>query len=417
MTSPHDEVPQEPGWASPAGPAGDAAPPPPPAPAPAPAPAAPPPPYGQQVPPPVYGQPVPPPVYGQPAPPPLYGQQPPPGWGGPPAAPPVPLGWGQPMAPPPGASWRPPALQPGIIPLRPIGLGEIYDGAFRAIRANPKVMFGMSALVVTIAVAVQSLVAWYVAGVLATQFTDVADELDPHGTADLSASLGSSVAQLTSLPITALATTILTGLLIVSVSRSVLGQVVTVRDVLRSGRVWLVVAFSLLLAVAVSVAVGVGVGAVALLAVGGYVGLAILIGVLALFAYFVGAFWVNVRTLLTTPALMLEGKGFWPTIARSWRLTRGSFWRLLGIWLLTAILANIISAIFTVPASLVSQLLLDDTSGRSFGSIVINGIASIIALTLSTTFVAAVTALLYIDVRMRREGLDVELARAAEQTA
>ena len=45
------------------------------------------------------------------------------------------------------------------------------------------------------------------------------------------------------------------------------------------------------------------------------------------------------------------------------------------------------------------------------------GIAKIIALTLSTTFLAAVVALLYIDVRMRREGLDVELARAAETTA
>ena len=160
------------------------------------------------------------------------------------------------MAPPPGASWRPPALQPGIIPLRPIGLGEIYDGAFRAIRANPKVMFGMSAIVVTIAVALQSLISWYVEGLVSTQFTDLANELDPEGVAGLDSSLSASVGQLSGLPITALATTVLTGLLIVSVSRSVLGQVVTVREVLRGGRVWLVVAFSLLLGVAVAVVAG-----------------------------------------------------------------------------------------------------------------------------------------------------------------
>ena len=47
--------------------------------------------------------------------------------------------------PPPGLSWRPQALQPGIIPLRPLGMGEIYDGAFRAVRANPRVMFGLAA--------------------------------------------------------------------------------------------------------------------------------------------------------------------------------------------------------------------------------------------------------------------------------
>ena len=52
---------------------------------------------------------------------------------------------------------------------------------------------------------------------------------------------------------TALATTILTGLLIVSVSRSVLGQVATVGEVLRSWRVWLVVGFTFLSGLAVLV--------------------------------------------------------------------------------------------------------------------------------------------------------------------
>ncbi|WP_028050216.1 proline-rich domain-containing protein [Cellulomonas sp. URHD0024] len=424
MTSPHDDVPQEPAWTSPAGTE---------APAPHPTPDEPPvyvppggyppvygqptapPAYGQQAPAPGYGQQAPPPGYGQQAPPPGYGQpqSPPPGWVAAPGAP----GWGQPMTPPPGASWRPPALQPGIIPLRPIGLGEIYDGAFRAIRANPKVMFGLSAIVVTIAVALQSLITWYVQGLLSAQFTDLAEELDPEGLYGFSSSMSASVAQLSALPITELATTILTGLLIVSVSRSVLGQVVSVRDVLRSGRVWLVVAFSLLVIVAAVVVVGAGVAVVALLGANGYLGLAIVLGLLGSLGYLVVVLWASVRTLLVPPALMLEGKGFGKTVARAWRLTRGSFWRLFGIWLLTSVLSSIIAAIFTAPAQLFTSLFMGDTGGRSFASIAINGIANVIALTLATTFVAAVTALLYIDVRMRREGLDVELARAAEQKA
>ncbi len=318
---------------------------------------------------------------------------------------------------PPGAPWRPPALQPGIIPLRPIGLGEIYDGAFRAIRANPKVMFGLSAIVVTIAVALQSLVSWYVQGLAVGQIADLARDADPDGTLGLEATWSSSVGTFSGLPITSLATTVLTGLLILSVSRSVLGQVVTVRDVLRNGRVWLVVAFSLLLTVLSVVVAGVVVGLVVLAAIGGNLGLAVLLGLAAAGFLLVFTLWLSVRTLLAAPALMLEGKSFGSTIRRAWRLTRGSFWRLLGIWLLTVLLAGVISAIFTVPAGLFTQLFLGDVAGRSFGSIVINGIANIIAMTLSTTFVAAVTALLYIDVRMRREGLDVELARAAEQTA
>src|SRR3954471_436791 len=89
-----------------------------------PAPAPPPPPAG-------WGAPPPPPAgWGQPPPPPA-------GWGPPPAP-----GWG--TGPPSGyGSWTPP-VQPGVVPLRPLGLGELFDGAVQTMRQNPRVMFGVS---------------------------------------------------------------------------------------------------------------------------------------------------------------------------------------------------------------------------------------------------------------------------------
>ena len=43
---------------------------------------------------------------------------------------------------------QPPAPpKPGVVPLRPLGLGEILDGAVQTIRLNPKVMLGLSAIV------------------------------------------------------------------------------------------------------------------------------------------------------------------------------------------------------------------------------------------------------------------------------
>ena len=81
------------------------------------------------------------PGYGQqPTPPPGYGQQQygQPQWGQPQYGQ---QQWGQPQG------WAPPPVQRGIIPLRPLNLGEVFDGAIRAVRANPTVMFGFAAII------------------------------------------------------------------------------------------------------------------------------------------------------------------------------------------------------------------------------------------------------------------------------
>src|SRR5262245_61916180 len=53
-----------------------------------------------------------------------------------------------PMPPPPPTGWGVP--KPGVIPLRPLGLGEILDGAISTMRAHPRVILGVSAIVATI---------------------------------------------------------------------------------------------------------------------------------------------------------------------------------------------------------------------------------------------------------------------------
>jgi hypothetical protein len=378
MTSPHDDAPRPPAWVSPTGA-------PPSAPPSAAPPSAPPPPAG-------------------PVPPPTSWGQPGTGWG--PAVPPP--------AAPSGGPWRPPALQPGIIPLRPLGLGEILDGAFRAVRANPRVMFGLAAAVVTVAVALQSVTRWYVQGLLADSLNQLLDDADPTGELGMADQMGAGLGTVVGLPFTQIATTVLTGLVILSVSRSVLGQTVTIGQALRTSRVWWVLGFTVLAGLAELVVGGVVVGAAVLLAAQDQIAAAFAVGLLGGIALVVALFWVLVRTLLVPPALMLEGKGFWRSIARAWRLTRGSFWRLLGTYLLVSIIVWIVTNVIAVPVALFTALILQDPNGSSFASIVLVGIGNVVALTLATTYLAAVVALLYIDVRMRREGLDIELARAAQ---
>jgi hypothetical protein len=262
-----------------------------------------------------------------------------------------------------------------------------------------------------------SVVTWYLTGILAGSLGDLTSTLDPDGALGLRDQMGSVLATSLTTPFLALAATILTGLLIVSVSRSVIGQTVSMGEVVRlaRGRIWPVVGFSLLVGVVWLVVIAAYAGAIAALAaneVWWAVAVVALVGGLALV---VAGVWITVRTLLVPPALMLEGGRFGPTVARAWRLTRGSFWRLFGIYVLVNVIVNIISQTIALPAVTAAMVLFDDPMLTSFGSIAVSSIAQIVALTLTTVFSAAVVALLYIDVRMRREGLDVELARAADE--
>ena len=90
----------------------------------------------------------PPPGSGYPAP----GTQPPPSGANPsyPAAPPGYL-------PPPAMLNA--AHKPGAIPLRPLKLGDLYDGAFKIIRFNPKATVGSSVIVSSVAMLIPVIVA------------------------------------------------------------------------------------------------------------------------------------------------------------------------------------------------------------------------------------------------------------------
>ena len=51
---------------------------------------------------------------------------------------------------PPAAVYGPPVHKPGAVALRPLALGDFFDGAFKTIRGNPAAMVGLAALVTTV---------------------------------------------------------------------------------------------------------------------------------------------------------------------------------------------------------------------------------------------------------------------------
>lgn len=321
--------------------------------------------------------------------------------------------YGQQYAPYGAGTYAPPPLQPGIVPLRPLGLGEIFDGSFRAIRHNPRVMLGLPAVVVAIGSLVSVLLGQLLTPALTRFFGDAFREVpDSTGLQTTMPALYAGVVG--SLPMTMVLSIVLTGLLTASVSRSVIGQKITAGESWRryGKRSLLLVLYS----IGYQVAVGVGAVVVFLPAIlagaAGSAGGAVALGLLGALAAVVLAVWVGVRTLFVAPAYVLEGQRLFPTIGRAWRLTRGSFWRVFGIAALATLVVYIVNQVVSGPVGVLLLLVPGLQSG--FVSILLSVLSTALGLIVQVVFLAPVIALLYIDVRMRREGLDIELAQAAQ---
>lgn len=337
----------------------------------------------------------PPPPPGQP---PQYGQQP----------------YGQ-FAP------RPPAAaKPGIVPLRPLGLGELYDGAFQAIRRNPRTMLGAAAAVITVLALVDVVLQLALAGSL-TAFFDESASPNPDLDVLLGALGGLGVYGLVTTLLQLLGVSLITGMLILVVSRAVLGQRMSL------GELWTAVRPRLLALVVVNVVVGlicvaafvlpVALGALGLFVADWVGALLVLLGLLVGFAL---AIYLGVRLSMAIPVLVLEEASIGTALGRTWGLVRGSFWRVAGILALTGLVSGVTALIISAPFALVGGGLgffdAQDpmaAAGLTPVQLVVNALGTIVANTIVYPFTAAATALLYIDLRMRREGLDVELARSA----
>lgn len=318
---------------------------------------------------------------------------------------------GSPAGGPPAGGFIP--TQPGIIPLQPLRLGQIYDGAFKAIRSNPIVMFVFAGVVVTVVTVIQSLLS----ASFLTDYFSILDVLEQDPTAapaindELSSMLGGSLAPLfLGSALTFIATTILNGVLTLAVSQAVLGFKPSLGQVWQQAKGQLVRLLGLVLLIGIITAAvpALLVGLVILAAASGSFGLAALIAIVAFLGSLAWLLFIVTATALATPALMLERSGVLAGLRRGWQLAKPSFWRVFGIYFLTMILGFAVSSILAMPVS-VAMFFLPPT-----GIIIAQAISTAIASALITPFTAGVLALVYIDIRIRREGLAAELAAAAQ---
>jgi hypothetical protein len=140
---------------------------------------------------------------------------------------------------------------------------------------------------------------------------------------------------------------------------------------------------------------------VALIVTGILVVLAVIVGLLLIV---IPGIIFGVWFSLTAPVIAIESKRYTAAMGRSRELVRGSWWRVFGILLLVGVLTAVASFVVTAPFGGGSGTLQPTTAGT---------IAGAVANLVIAPFSALATALLYFDLRLRREGTD--LARSIDE--
>jgi hypothetical protein len=299
-----------------------------------------------------------------------------------------------------------------VIPLRPLGVGEILDGAFASIRRNPKAILGLAAVVMTISAVISATITRTLLNLGGLNLPSPGQQLT---TAQATHLVGRAIAVVVpafglTVLLTFIVQAILAGLLAPIIARGVGGQQISAGDAWRVTRPRLP---SLLLATLLALLAGLGpllvLGLlVAIAAVAGsppvVYGLLVLLGLVAL----VLTIWFSTMLSLVTPVVVLENQGPARALARSWRLVNRSFWRVFGITLLAGIIVAIAGGILQLPFSVLGAV-----SGSGIGATIVIVIGAIAAGTVTRPITAGVTVLLYVDMRMRKEGLDLALRTAS----
>ena len=259
-------------------------------------------------------------------------------------------------------------MRPPVVPLRPLGAADLLDGSVRLVRRHARAAFTLSVPFAVVRAVLGA--ALELAG--DSTFT----RLGILGSLAIAGGFGS----------------VLTGLLTPVFAGDLLGEQVSAPAALRrvGRRWWPLVVLSVSAAVAENVALGAG-GA--------------------------GGIWLWGVWAVATPAMIVEGLGVRRAFGRSVGLVRTKFWRTWGLralgWVLTWVLSLFVRLPFLLAAGVLANVNpFDSTTSPTTSAlyIAVGGIGTLLSVGLVAPVTSAIEVLLYLDLRMRREGMDVVLA-------
>lgn len=324
------------------------------------------------------------------------------------------------------------ATQPGTLPLRPMTLGDYFSSMFATIRKSPGLFFGAALIFGSLAGILAATGEFFLQRSLGNALVDPTAQFEQIFSG---AGLGFFGAMLLSQLVMLLGQTFNWGIYSTMVARGAIGMKTTLGQGFRLLRgqwpkligfivllvaavfvVWLLVVVLAFVVITVTFSgnepqSGAGVAATVL-------------GVLAaIFVPLLVSLFFAIRWYLVIPAMIVEDLGIFAALRRSWRLTRGYFWRTLGIALLFGLILGFVSLIITSPLSFISGFIVASagTEAQLIGSILIvnlliNAVSTLITF-IVTNMALLISVFFYFDYRFRKEGLGLHFQQLATQRA
>lgn len=285
--------------------------------------------------------------------------------------------------------------------IRPLGFGEILDGAFTLYRRN-LVPFLLTALIPI--------------GVMAAAFGLFGvGAAVAMASGDPTAITGALGAVFLLVVVGILTYTVMWGGLTHEASEAYLGRPVTVGDGMRTGfrkvlpiigagliaGILIIIAvIAVMLVVGVIAAVGMASGSTAFAVVLGAVSAVVAVAVYML---------IIAVLFAIVPAIIVENKGPIEAVGRSIDLARGALGRVVGLMVVTILITYLpVMAVTFLTGGFAS--IADPTVVPSAGQVVTQQLLGLGVSVLTTPFLVAVIVLLYFDRRVRTEALDVQMA-------
>jgi hypothetical protein len=265
--------------------------------------------------------------------------------------------------------------------LRPLSVGEMLDAGFRLFRHR----FGTLVMCVLVPVLPLSII-----GTLVVASTDE-DAFDVNATSTTTTDSGEEwAAFLVTSVVQAVAVILAVAACYRVISAAYLGEPASVGSSLRFG-------ISRVLPM-------IGAYIVLLLGFASWV-LLIVVSPIFVLLFFLIVF-LGVKTSVTFPAIIFERAGPLRSIGRSWRLTRGNWWRVFATLLVVGLISFVIYlAILVGFGAAVSG---SDTMSEVTAA-VLSTLVSVFLLTVLSPLAAAILTVIYYDLRVRNEGFDLQL--------